>query len=303
MHQKTVILIAGPTAVGKSDMACYIADAWQTEIISADSRQCFKEMSIGTAVPSQEQLQLVQHHFIQSHSIHEDMSAGIFERYALNTLDKIFQKHEVCVICGGTGLYIKALLEGMDDMPPINEEIEAQINANYAERGIDYLRQELAKNDLLYAQEGNMQNPARMLRALIFYLSNGTSILSYRNNTKKSRDFKVIKIGLELDRAELYDRINKRVDVMMENGLLDEVERLYPFRHEKNLLTVGYQEFYQWGHWPLTDIEIAQSVEKIKQNSRKYAKRQMTWFKNQDNLNWYSPTAFEAVQSFIQDNL
>lgn len=299
MSSKTVILVAGPTAVGKSDTAIFIAEKLGTEIISADSRQCFKEMSIGTAVPSSDDLARVKHHFIQSHSIHGEMSAGIYSRYAMPILKDVTQRFNNAVICGGTGLYIQALLQGLDDIPAVDKSIVDIVQDGYNNGGIEYLVNALKRYDPVYAQEGVMDNPSRMMRALSFVMQHNTSILAYRHQQAIPYDGPIIKIGLEIDRAILYERINNRVDKMILAGLMDELESLYPFRHLKNLMTVGYQEFYSWGHWPLSQEEIELSIDKVKQNSRRYAKRQMTWFKNREDLTWFHPEDLDSIMDFI----
>lgn len=299
MPEKRIILVAGPTAVGKSDCSIQLAKYYNTEILSADSRQCFCELRIGTAVPSENDLKEVRHHFVHSHSIHDEMSAAIYESYALDVLRRLFETKDTVIVCGGTGLYIQALLYGMDDMPDVDKVVEEEVNEAYNIHGIDYLKSELIACDTDYSSHGNMVNPARMLRALIFFKSTGTSILHYQNNIQKKRDFEVIKIGLELPREELYQRINQRVDLMILGGLLEEVETMYDHRHLKALQTVGYQEFYDWSHWPLQKEELSISIEKVKQNSRRYAKRQMTWFRNRESLKWFHPNDIEGIIKYI----
>lgn len=293
--QKYIIVVAGPTAVGKSDVAVQLAKHFDTAILSADARQCFREMNIGTAKPDEATLASVKHYFINSHSIKEEMSAGIYERYALKTLDTIFETKNVAIVCGGTGLYIQALLHGMDPMPPIDPRVEGDILAQYEFQGLDWLKEQLDNSDTEYVQHGEMNNPARMLRALIFYKSNGTSILSFQKGNTTKRNFKTIGIGLEIPRATLYDRIDKRVDQMVADGLYQEAASLFPNRKMKNLLTVGYQEFYTGSSFPKNPKDLQYAVGKIKQHSRNYAKRQLTWFKNKETLEWFAPKDITAI--------
>lgn len=276
IDERTLHVICGPTAVGKTAFAINLAQQLNTAIISADSRQCYKEMTIGTAKPSKEELQAVKHYFIDEFSVTEHITAADFERLALGYLEEIFATSNDAVVCGGTGLYIKALCEGLDEMPAVNEDIDREINEAYKQKGIDWLKDEVQKYDPDFFAEAEQENPARLLRALVFKLSTGESIIHYRSGKKKQRDFKIKKTILELPREELYERINKRVDVMMEMGLLKEVESLYPYKNLKNLQTVGYSELFDYldGNYSLEE-----AIDKIKQHTRNYAKRQMTWFR------------------------
>lgn len=282
-EQKKLIVIAGPTAVGKTTIAIEVAKSLDTEIISADSRQCYRGMTIGTAQPSAEERATVPHHFVDCYDVQEALNAADFERYALEKLEDIFAQHQYAIVCGGTGLYLKALCEGLDDMPAIDPIINQMVLDHYAAEGMDWLREELRQKDPEFAAMGAMDNPARMLRALAFKLSVGTSIVQYRTAVKKDRPFDIINIGLELPREQLYERINQRVDIMMQQGLLQEAQQLYPQRHLKNLQTVGYAELFAYLENKMT---IAQAVEKIKQHSRNYAKRQLTWFKKDKAFTW-----------------
>jgi tRNA dimethylallyltransferase len=281
--QKKLLVIAGPTAVGKTAIAIEVAKTLGTEIISADSRQCYRGMSIGTAQPSTEERATVPHHFVDCYEVQEALSAADFERYALDQLNQIFSKSQYAVVCGGTGLYIKALCEGLDDMPAIDAIISQMVSDRYAAEGMDWLREELRQKDPEFAAMGEMENPARMLRALAFKLSVGKSIVQYRTAVKKDRPFEIINIGLELPREQLYERINQRVDLMMQQGLLQEAQQLYPQRNLKNLQTVGYTELFDYLNNTMT---LEQAVDKIKQHSRNYAKRQLTWFKKDKAFTW-----------------
>jgi len=297
---KTVIIIAGPTAVGKTAVAIRLAKHFQTEIISADSRQCFKEMIIGVAKPSVAELQEVPHHFISSHSIQEDITAATFEQYALHKLEQLFQKHDIVIMTGGTGLYIKAFCEGLDNIPEPDPAIRQLIIKSYEENGIGWLQQQLAEKDPLFSAKGEMQNPQRMMRALEVVESTGLSILSFRKGEKAKRDFNIIRIGLELPREELVLHINTRVDAMMKAGLLDEVKALLPFKQLNALQTVGYAELFDHLEGK---ISLEKAVEQIKINTRQYAKRQMTWFKKDPAFRWFSPGEVNLMIEWVEEQL
>jgi tRNA dimethylallyltransferase len=294
---KTAYIIAGPTAVGKTAVSIELAKRLNTEIVSADSRQCYREMSIGTAKPSVEELQVIKHYFIDEYSVTQSLTAADYETLALGYLNTIFSNHDAAVVCGGTGLYIKALCEGMDEMPPVNEAISNNIHDYYETHGLGWLQQAVKEEDPEFYAVGEIKNPARLLRALIFKRSTGESIVHFRTGTKKHRDFKIVKIGLELPREVLYQRIDKRVDQMMEEGLLDEVKNLYAVRKLKNLQTVGYAELFDYidGH-----SSLAEAVEKIKQNTRHYAKRQLTWFKKDKEMVWFNADETNLVDKILQ---
>jgi tRNA dimethylallyltransferase len=284
--QKTCIVISGPTAVGKTSVAVDLASHFGTEIISADSRQCYKELNVGVAKPDESDLLKVKHHFISSHSIHESVTAVDFEKYALDSIDTIFQNNDIAVLVGGTGLYIKAFCSGFDPIPPVAPEIRNLIIQQYELLGIDWLRESLIQKDTDFAKSGEMKNPQRMMRALEVIESTGKSILSFQAQQKKVRDFKIVKLGLELPRPDLYDRINSRVDIMMKVGLLKEVESLLPHQKLNALQTVGYTEIFDFLNG---DQSLDEAVNMIKQNSRHYAKRQMTWFKKDESISWIEP--------------
>ncbi|MBS4066964.1 MAG: tRNA (adenosine(37)-N6)-dimethylallyltransferase MiaA [Chitinophagaceae bacterium] len=297
---KTVILIAGPTAAGKTALAINIAQSFGTSIISADSRQCFRELNIGVAKPSVEELQAVPHYFINTHAVHEQVTAASFETYALEVAEKLFQTKDVIVMAGGTGLYIKAFLEGMDEIPAVDEAVRNQLTALYEANGMDWLQWQLQQQDPLFAAEGEMQNPQRMLRALEVMETTGKSIIHYQKGAKKKRDFEVIKIGLDLLRQELYDRINYRVDVMIQHGLLEEVRSLLPLQHLNALQTVGYRELFDHFNG---QSSLDQAINKIKQNTRHYAKRQLTWFKRDEAMRWFHPIANDEIMRYIQSQI
>jgi tRNA dimethylallyltransferase len=289
---KIVILIAGPTAVGKTAVAIQLAKHFQTQIISADSRQCFKEISIGVAKPSAEELKEVKHYFINSHSIYETVTAASYEQYALAKVNEIFQQHDIAVMVGGTGLYINAFCNGMDAIPAVDENLRNELQQNYQQNGIEWLQQQLQQYDPLFAEKGEMQNPQRMLRALEVVRSTGESIISFRKGEKQKRNFNIIKIGLDLPREELYNRINHRVDVMMEEGLLKEAREVYQLSKLNALQTVGYRELFD--HFD-GNCSLEKAVDKIKQNSRHYAKRQLTWFKRDEAIQWFHPLQLHEI--------
>jgi tRNA dimethylallyltransferase len=283
---KTCIIVAGPTAVGKTAVALHLAQLFSTTIISSDSRQCYRELNIGVAKPEPAELEAVHHDFINSHSILESLNAADFEKYALTSVEKIFQKSDIAIMVGGTGLYIKAFCEGLDKIPEVPAVIREQIIQDYKTNGIDWLTQMLQEKDADYSANGNMQNPQRMMRALEIISFTGNSILSYQTHQKEKRDFKIIKIGLELPRPELYERINSRVDKMIADGLIQEASTLQSYQHLNALQTVGYSELFDYFNGK---ISKEKAIEMIKQNTRHYAKRQMTWFKKDDSINWLEP--------------
>ena len=293
---KTCIVIVGPTAVGKTSIAVQTALHFQTEIISADSRQCFKELNIGVAKPSAEELQQVKHHFISSHSIQDEMNTAVFEQYALDKAAEIFKHHDVAVVVGGTGLYVKTFCQGIDEVPVVDEKIRKKINADYEWEGLEWLQKEVEKKDPLYYAQGEIKNPHRLLRALEVKLSTGRSIIEYHTQPKKHRDFNIIKIGLELPKEQLHKNINGRVDVVMKSGLLEEVKKLVPHKKLNALQTVGYRELF--GHLA-GDLKLEDAVEIIKINTRQYAKRQMTWFKKDEEVKWCEPE-FGKVMEMIK---
>jgi len=290
---KTCIIIVGPTAVGKTTLAIEVAQHFSTEIISADSRQCFKELNLGVAKPSAEELQLVKHHFINSHSINDTLNAAIFEQYALGKAKEIFKQHDIAVMVGGTGLYIKTFADGIDEVPVINLSIREQIIADFEWEGLEWLQKEVATKDPLYFEKGETKNPQRLMRALEVKLSTGKSIIEFQTQQKRNRDFNIIRIGLEIPKEELHKKINSRVDAMMHNGLLKEVKSLVPYKDLNALQTVGYRELF--GHL-IGDLTLIDAVEAIKINTRQYAKRQLTWFKKDEEVNWCAPDIAQVME-------
>jgi tRNA dimethylallyltransferase len=298
MGRKVCIVITGATAVGKTGMAIQVARHFNTAIISADSRQCFKELDIGVAKPSAEQLQLVKHYFINSHHITAEINAAVFEQYALHAANEIFQQHEVAVMVGGTGLYIKAFCEGLDEIPTIPVEVRNLVSTQYTNRGLAWLQNEVKEKDPEYYATGEIQNPQRLVRALEVKLSTGKSIRIFQQGEKDQRDFSIIKIGLDLPREQLYSNINQRVDDMIRLGLHAEVKSLLPWRHLNALQTVGYTELFDQID---EKISMQQAVERIKKNTRHYAKRQLTWFRKDKAIQWFNPVDFNQVITRIQN--
>lgn len=282
---KTVILITGPTASGKTSLALQAAKHYNTKIISADSRQCFIEMNIGVAKPTEEELASVQHYFINSHSIHEEVNAATFAKYAHHAAENIFADHDVLILAGGTGLYIKAFLEGLDDIPEISAEIRSAILSGYETKGLAWLQNEVQVQDPKFFAEGEIKNPQRLMRALEVVRGTGRSIKDFQKGKSEgaANKYSVKKFAINVSRERLYDNINARVENMIEDGLVDEVMALEPYRHLNALQTVGYTEVLE--HFDgLTTLEEA--VEKIKKNTRHYAKRQMTWLRKDLQLTW-----------------
>ena len=275
---KKIIVIAGPTASGKTDLAIQLAQYFNTEILSADSRQCYQELGVAVAKPNEAQLQSVKHHFINSHSIYDEVSAGEYERFGLAVLDEIFTKNDTAILVGGTGLYIKAICEGIDEMPAIDETIKKEVEADYQKNGLSWLQNEVKNTDPDFYAVGETENPMRLMRALTFKLSTQKSILAYRNSTIKKRPFEIEKYVIDIEKAALYKNINDRVEHMLTQGLVTEAEALYSKKHLKNLQTVGYTELFSYFDG---NCDLPFAIDKIKQHTRNYAKRQVTWFKNQ----------------------
>lgn len=293
---KKVYIIVGPTAVGKTTFAISLAQHLQTEIISADARQCFQELNIGVARPSPEELNQVPHHFIASHSIHDTVNAAVFEKYTIQKVDELFQKKDAVVMVGGTGLYIKAFCDGLDDIPSIDENIRKAIQIKYAQQGLEWLQYEIAQKDPFYWEQCEQQNPQRLMRALEVKTGTGNSILLYQQQNKVKRPFETVLIGLQMDRGLLNDRINQRVLKMVDEGLENEVKNLVSLQHLNALQTVGYQEWFPYFEQKVTFDKV---VESIQQNTRHYAKRQMTWFQKVENIKWYDAlTVFSAHIKF-----
>jgi tRNA dimethylallyltransferase len=286
LQTPTVIIIAGPTAVGKTAAAIRLARHLQTSIISADSRQCYRELNIGVAKPSPAELEAVPHYFINSHSVADEISAATFEHLALQWTAEVFRQSPNVVMVGGTGLYIRAFTDGLDTIPAVDQSIRSHIRLHYEEHGLPWLQTEIEKYDPAFYAAGEILNPQRIMRALEVRLSTGQSILSFQSREPRQRPFRIITIGLQLSREQLNQRIDTRVDDMMEAGLLAEVKGLLPYRSQNALQTVGYKELFHYLDGKTT-IEVA--VAAIKTNTRHYAKRQLTWFHRDLSVRWTDP--------------
>lgn len=281
-----LIVIAGPTAIGKTALAIRLAQHYDTVILSADSRQFYREMSIGTAKPDAGELAAAQHYFINSHSIAENFSVGDFEKQALALLDELFKTHDKVILVGGSGLYIKAVCEGFDDLPVADEATRAKLNKEFTDQGIEHLQNKLKAADPEYYKEVDLNNPQRIIRALEVFESTGKPISAYRIAARNKRPFHILKFGLNLPREVLYQRINQRVDIMTQQGLVDEVRALLPSRDLNALNTVGYSELFNYFDGK-TSLE--QAIELIKQHTRNFAKRQLTWFNKDKEIQWFEP--------------
>lgn len=281
--QKTVIIIVGPTASGKTALSLQLAAHYKTSIISADSRQCYKELNIGVAKPPEAALQSFKHYFINSHSIHDNVNAQVFEEYALQAAEEIFANNDVAIMVGGTGMYIKAFCEGLDVIPEINASVRESVIQQYNQQGLAWLQNEVKEKDPVFWQQAEQQNPQRLMRALEVITATGISIAKFRRQEKKTRDFQIKKIGISLPKQQLHENINARVDEMISEGLVEEVRSLLPYKNINALQTVGYKEVFDYLE---KKCSLPEAIEKIKTNTRQYAKRQLTWFKKDKEIEW-----------------
>ncbi|WPR70891.1 tRNA (adenosine(37)-N6)-dimethylallyltransferase MiaA [Flavobacterium sp. NG2] len=304
---KYLITIIGPTAIGKTALSIQLANHFQCEIVSCDSRQFFKEMSIGTAVPNPTELASATHHFIQNKSIFENYTVGDYEKEAIAKIEALFQTNDYVVLVGGSGLYVNAVLKGFDEFPEIDPSIRAEVNAKYEQLGIGFLQEQLQKLDPTYYQTittenpQTLQNPQRMMRFVEVCIGTGKPYSSFLNQKKNSRSFTPILIGLEADRAIMYNRINQRVDIMINEGLLAEAKKLHPHKELNALQTVGYRELFSFFEG---EIKLDFAIEEIKKNTRRFAKRQLTWFKRDENTKWFDfLTPKEAIIKYIDGKL
>lgn len=297
---KTLVVIAGPTASGKTDVAIEVARYYNTEIISADSRQFYKEIPIGTAAPDKNKCSLVKHHFVGTRSVFDDYNVSQFEKDVLFLLQKKFKQNSVMVMAGGSGMYIDAVCNGIDELPDPDEEIRKELNITLATQGIKALQQQLKLLDSVYYLQVDLQNPKRLMRAIEVCLQTGKRFSDLRKNKPASRNFNIIKIGLSLPRKTLYSRINQRTDNMIKNGWLEEAHAVYPYKHLNSLNTVGYKELFNYlsGEWTLET-----AIEKIKISTRRYAKRQLTWFNRDKNIHWFLPDEIEQILALINSLL
>lgn len=299
-NPKILWSIVGPTGIGKTALSIELAKNLKTEIISCDSRQFYKELKIGTAAPSSEELSLVPHHFIGNLSIAQDYSVGDFEKDALRKINELFNKYDQLIMVGGSGLYEKAVNEGLDDFPDIDSKVREDLMVEIQEKGLSYLQEELKKNDPEYYSQVDYNNPQRVMRALEIFRGTGKPYSSFRKNLVEKRNFTSVKIGLTASRDLIYDRINKRVDLMMEKGLLEEVISLQSYRHKNALQTVGYKELFDYldGN---SSLEFA--VNEIKKNSRRYAKRQLTWYRRDESVNWFDYQSTQEIVDFVTEKI
>ncbi len=299
-HKKYLISVVGPTAIGKTGLTIFLAKHFGSEILSNDSRQFFKEMKIGTAVPTLEELSAVKHHFIQHISIHQTYSVGDFERDSLEFLEQYFSDHDLAFLVGGSGLYERALTEGLDEFPDIDPSIREQLNQEFIDYGLEKLQLELEQKDPVFFTEVDQQNGKRIIRALEIIRGTGKTFSSFRTQKKSKRNFEIIKIGLNLPREELYERINLRVDLMIKEGLIEEARKLYPLRELNALQTVGYRELFDYFDGKIT---LEEAVEEIKKNTRRFAKRQLTWFNKDKNVSWFLPSDKVEIARFIEEKI
>ncbi|MBN2610322.1 MAG: tRNA (adenosine(37)-N6)-dimethylallyltransferase MiaA [Bacteroidales bacterium] len=300
MKNRFLIIIAGPTAVGKTNVAIEIAKQLHAEIISCDSRQMYKEMRIGTAIPSDEELSEVKHHFIHNKSIHNYYNASMFENEVNELLNNLFQKHNCVIMTGGTGLYIDAVCKGIDDLPEIDPEIRQKLAYRFNSEGIESLRQELKIRDPEYYKTVDLRNAKRILKALEVCIMTGRPYSALLTKPQKERPYHTLMIGLELDRNELYARINKRVETMIHSGLVEEAKKLYPYRHLNALNTVGYKEIFEYLDGKIT---LHEATDLIQRNTRKYARRQITWFRKYKEMKWFVPSEKNKILAFIHESL
>lgn len=296
---KTLISIVGPTAIGKTALAITLSKKLETEIISCDSRQFFKELKIGTAPPDEKELSEVPHHFIHHLSITDDYSVGDFERDALKKLEELFLQYDTVVMVGGSGLYEKAVTEGLDYFPEVDSSVRENLNKLFEEKGIQPLQNQLQQLDPDFFEKIDQQNHKRLIRALEICIGTGKPYSSFRTNQAKKRNFNVLKIGLNVEREVLYNRINTRVDQMMKKGLLNEAKKFYPQKTLNALQTVGYREFFTFFDG-INDLNFA--IEEVKKNTRRFAKRQLTWFKKDAQVQWFKPNDISEIEHYIQEN-
>lgn len=300
MSTKHLIVIVGPTGSGKSDLAIEIAERYGAPIISTDSRQFYRGIPIGTAQPDAEQLQRVEHHFIASHDLKQEFNCGAYETEALAKLEELYRKHDVVVAVGGSGLYIKALCEGMDSLPEAEPELREELAHRLRSEGLASLCAELRQRDPAYYEEVDRNNPARVLRALEVCISTGLPYSSMRTGEKRQRPFNIIKLGIDMERERLYERINRRVDVMMQMGLEQEARAVYHLRELNSLQTVGYREMFDYFDGTISRDE---AIELIKRNSRRYAKRQMTWFRRDEDIKWVDTANKQIIEEYLDSKI
>ena len=300
MNTKTLIVIVGPTGSGKTDLSIRVAEHYVCPIISTDSRQFYRGIPIGTAQPDKEQLERVEHHFIASHELTDDFNCGAYEVAALKRLEELFYKHDTVVAVGGSGLYVKALCEGMDDLPEVEPALRQQLSDRLKREGLEALAEQLRELDPTFYEVVDRKNPARVLRALEVCIATGKPYSALRTGVKRERPFNIVKIGVTMERAVLYERIDRRVDIMVEAGLEQEARKVYPLRHLNSLQTVGYREMFDYFDGSISRDE---AIELIKRNSRRYAKRQLTWFGRDGEIEWFLPSETEKIVEYIDSKV
>ena len=296
-EQNTLIILTGPTGIGKTRTGIELARHFNTEILSADSRQIYRELKTGTAVPSEEELQQVRHYFIQSHSIRENFNASRYEKEALILLKQLFRRHNKVFMVGGSMLYIDAVCRGIDDMPDADPELREKLNLRLEKEGLESLRRELKQRDPCYYREVDLKNPVRIIHALEISLLTGKPYSAFRSNQKKKRPFSILKIGLNCPRETLHSRINARVDKMMAEGLEEEARKIFPLKHLNALNTVGYRELFAWFRG---EISKEKAIELIKRNTRRYARKQITWLRKDKEICWFEPNQTEEIKKMIE---
>lgn len=300
LAQPTLILIVGPTAVGKTELCLNLAKKFKTDIVSCDSRQFYRELEIGTAKPNSDELAEVKHHLINSISIEDEYDVKQFEEDALRILEDLFKEKEVVLMTGGSGLFAKVVTEGLDEMPEVDPQIRSKIIREYEEKGLPFLQEEVRKGDPAYFAVVDTQNPQRLMRALEVIRGTGRPFSSFRKQEKVKRPFRVLKIGLNRDREELYRRIDDRMDQMIEAGLFEEAEKFFEKRHLNALQTVGYQEIFGFLEGK---YDREEAIRLLKRNSRRYAKRQLTWFKKDSEIQWFNPSEFNQIEKLIDQQI
>lgn len=295
---KTLLVLIGPTGVGKTELSLRLAERFQTDIISSDSRQLYADLKIGTAAPTPEQLARVPHHFVGTLQLTDYYSAAQYETEVMKLLSVLFQEKDIIILTGGSMMYVDAVCKGIDDIPTVDEETRTLMKQRYEEEGLDNLCAELKLLDPEYYKIVDLKNPKRVVHALEICYMTGRTYTSFRTRSAKERPFNILKIGLTRDREELYERINRRVDMMIEDGLLEEAKVVYPYKHLNSLNTVGYKEIFNYldGEW---DLSFA--IEKIKQNSRIYSRKQMTWFKRDEEIVWFHPEQEKEILNYIEE--
>jgi tRNA dimethylallyltransferase len=297
---KTLIVLTGPTGIGKTNVGINLAQYFNAEIVSSDSRQIFKELRIGTAVPSSQELSAVKHHFIHSHSITENYNASRYEMETMQLLIKLFQHYDIVFLVGGSMLYIDAICKGIDIMPDVDQEIRDALKIQYEKEGLESLRLQLKKQDPDYYKIVDLKNPARIIHALEICLMTGKPYSSFRSNPNKKRPFSILKIGLNCEREVLHKRINKRVDIMLQEGLVKEAKTVYRQKHLNSLNTVGYREMFACFDG---EISLEKASELIKRNSRRYARKQLTWFRKDKEMKWFEPNQIQEIIEYIEKNI